>query len=291
MKRVLIFLATNLAIMVVLGLVVNLLGLNRFLSANGLNLTTLLGFAAVMGFGGSFISLWLSKPMAKWSTGAQVIEQPRNQSEAWLLDTVGRLARQAGLPMPEVAIYEGEPNAFATGPSRNNSLVAVSTGLLQSMTREEVEAVLAHEMAHVANGDMVTLTLIQGVVNTFVFFLARVVGYLVDSFLRKDEESSSPGIGYMVTVMVCDIVFGILASLIVMYFSRQREFRADAGAAQLLGNPQPMVAALQRLGNLSPEPLPANMASSGIAGGRGWMSAFASHPSIEERIAALQARR
>ncbi|HJW03011.1 MAG TPA: protease HtpX [Azospira sp.] len=291
MKRVLIFLATNLAIMVVLGLVVNLLGLNRFLTANGLNLTTLLGFAAVMGFGGSFISLWLSKPMAKWSTGAQVIERPANPTEAWLVDTVGRLARQAGLPMPEVAIYEGDPNAFATGPSRNNSLVAVSTGLLQSMTREEVEAVLAHEMAHVANGDMVTLTLIQGVVNTFVFFLARVVGYLVDSFLRKDEESSGPGIGYMVTVMVCDIVFGILASLIVMYFSRQREFRADAGAAQLLGNPRPMVAALQRLGNLSPEPLPANMASSGIAGGKGWMSAFASHPSIEERIAALQARR
>lgn len=291
MKRVLIFLATNLAIMVVLGLVVNLLGLNRFLTANGLNLTTLLGFAAVMGFGGSFISLWLSKPMAKWSTGAQVIEHPANPTEAWLVETVGRLARQAGLPMPEVAIYEGDPNAFATGPSRNNSLVAVSTGLLQSMNREEVEAVLAHEMAHVANGDMVTLTLIQGVVNTFVFFLARVVGYLVDSFLRKDEESSGPGIGYMVTVMVCDIVFGILASMIVMYFSRQREFRADAGAAQLLGNPRPMVAALQRLGNLSPEPLPANMASSGIAGGKGWMSAFASHPSIEERIAALQARR
>jgi heat shock protein HtpX len=292
MKRVLIFLATNLAIMVVLGLVVNLLGLNRFLTANGLNLPMLLGFAAVMGFGGSFISLWLSKPMAKWSTGAQVIEQPRNQTEAWLVDTVARLAKNAGLPMPEVAIYEGEANAFATGPSRNNSLVAVSTGLLQSMSKEEVEAVLAHEVAHVANGDMVTLTLIQGVVNTFVFFLARVVGYLVDSFLKKDnEESSGPGIGYMVTVVVCDIVFGILASMIVMYFSRQREFRADAGAAQLMGNnPRPMMAALQRLGGLSPEPLPSNMAASGIAGGKGWMSAFASHPSIEERIAALQQR-
>jgi len=292
MKRVLIFLATNLAIMVVLGLVINLLGLNRFLTANGLNLPMLLGFAAVMGFGGSFISLWLSKPMAKWSTGAQVIEQPRNQTEAWLVDTVARLAKNAGLPMPEVAIYEGEANAFATGPSRNNSLVAVSTGLLQSMSKEEVEAVLAHEVAHVANGDMVTLTLIQGVVNTFVFFLARVVGYLVDSFLKKDnEESSGPGIGYMVTVVVCDIVFGILASMIVMYFSRQREFRADAGAAQLMGNnPRPMMAALQRLGGLSPEPLPSNMAASGIAGGKGWMSAFASHPSIEERIAALQQR-
>jgi heat shock protein HtpX len=292
MKRVLIFLATNLAIMVVLGLVINLLGLNRFLTANGLNLPMLLGFAAAMGFGGSFISLWLSKPMAKWSTGAQVIEQPRNPTEAWLVDTVARLAKNAGLPMPEVAIYEGEANAFATGPSRNNSLVAVSTGLLQSMSREEVEAVLAHEVAHVANGDMVTLTLIQGVVNTFVFFLARVVGYLVDSFLRKDnEESSGPGLGYMVTVVVCDIVFGILASMIVMYFSRQREFRADAGAARLMGNnPRPMMAALQRLGGLSPEPLPANMAASGIAGGKGWMSLFSSHPPIEERIAALQQR-
>jgi len=292
MKRVLIFLATNLAIMVVLGLVINLLGLNRFLTANGLDLPMLLGFAAVMGFGGSFISLWLSKPMAKWSTGAQVIEQPRNPTEAWLVDTVARLAKNAGLPMPEVAIYEGEANAFATGPSRNNSLVAVSTGLLQSMSREEVEAVLAHEVAHVANGDMVTLTLIQGVVNTFVFFLARVVGYLVDSFLRKDnEESSGPGLGYMVTVVVCDIVFGILASMIVMYFSRQREFRADAGAARLMGNnPRPMMAALQRLGGLSPEPLPSNMAASGIAGGKGWMSLFSSHPPIEERIAALQQR-
>ena len=292
MKRVLIFLATNLAIMVVLGLVINLLGLNRFLTANGLDLPMLLGFAAVLGFGGSFISLWLSKPMAKWSTGAQVIEQPRNPTEAWLVDTVARLARNAGLPMPEVAIYEGEANAFATGPSRNNSLVAVSTGLLQSMSKEEVEAVLAHEVAHVANGDMVTLTLIQGVVNTFVFFLARVVGYLVDSFLRKDnEESSGPGLGYMVTVVVCDIVFGILASMIVMYFSRQREFRADAGAARLMGNnPRPMMAALPRLGGLSPAPQPANMAAARIAGGKGWMSLFSSHPPIEERIAALQQR-
>lgn len=292
MKRVLIFLATNLAIMVVLGVVVNLLGLNRFLTANGLDLPMLLGFAAVLGFGGSFISLWLSKPMAKWSTGARVIERPGNPTEAWLVETVGRLARNAGLPMPEVAIYEGEANAFATGPSRSNSLVAVSTGLLQSMSREEVEAVLAHEVAHVANGDMVTLTLIQGVVNTFVFFLARVVGYLVDSFLRRnDQESSGPGLGYMVTVVVCDIVFGILASMIVMYFSRQREFRADAGAARLMGgNPRPMMAALQRLGGLAPEPLPSNMAASGIAGGKSWMSLFASHPSIEERIAALQQR-
>jgi heat shock protein HtpX len=227
--------------------------------------------------------------MAKWTTGARVIEQPSNPTERWLVDTVRRLATKASLPMPEVAVYEGAPNAFATGPSKNNALVAVSTGLLQSMTEKEVEAVLAHEIAHVANGDMVTLTLIQGVVNTFVFFLARVVGYLVDSFLRRgDSQSSGPGIGYTITVVVCDIVFGILASIIVMYFSRQREFKADSGAAWLLGTPQPMISALQRLGGLHPEPLPANMASSGIAGGKGWMSLFSSHPSMEERIAALQ---
>ena len=193
--------------------------------------------------------------------------------------------------MPEVAINEGEPNAFPTGPSRNNSLVAVSTGLPQSMTPQEVEAVLAHEMSHVANGDMVTLTLIQGVVNTFVFFLARVVGYLVDNALRKDdEEAAGPGMAYMVTTFICDLVFGFLASFIVMYFSRVREFRADAGAARPMGPPQPMVAALQRLGGLQSESLPANMAASGIAGGRSWMSLLASHPSIEERIAALQSR-
>lgn len=291
MKRILIFLATNLAIMVMLGLVVNILGLNRFLTSAGLNLPMLLGFAAVMGFGGSFISLAMSKSMAKWSTGAQVIEQPANQTEAWLVEVVRRQAQAAGVAMPEVAIYEGEPNAFATGPSRNNSLVAVSTGLLQSMTPQEVEAVLAHEMSHVANGDMVTLTLIQGVVNTFVFFLARVVGYLVDNALRKDdEEAAGPGMAYMVTTFVCDLVFGFLASFIVMYFSRVREFRADAGAARLMGTPQPMVAALQRLGGMQSESLPANMAASGIAGGRSWMSLLASHPSIEERIAALQSR-
>jgi heat shock protein HtpX len=192
--------------------------------------------------------------------------------------------------MPEVAIYEGEPNAFATGPSKANSLVAVSTGLLQSMTEQEVEAVLAHEVAHIANGDMVTLTLIQGVVNTFVFFLARVVGYLVDSFLSRndDQESSGYGIGYMITVFVCEILFGFMASLIVFYFSRQREFRADSGAAHLLGSPQPMIAALRRLGGIDTAGLPQNMASSGIAGGRSWSALFATHPSVEERIAALQ---
>ena len=273
--------------MVILSIVVSVLGVNRYLTANGLNLGTLLVFSGIMGFGGAFISLAMSKTMAKWLTGARVIETPANSSEYWLVETVGRLARNAGLANPEVAIYEGEPNAFATGATRNNSLVAISTGLLQGMTREEAEAVLAHEVSHIANGDMVTLTLIQGVVNTFVFFLARVVGYLVDNFLRKDEESSGPGMAYSITVFACDIAFGILASMIVMYFSRQREFRADAGAAKLLGTPRPMIAALQRLGGMSPEPLPSNMATAGIAGKDGVMSLFASHPSIEERVAAL----
>lgn len=290
MKRVILLIATNIAVMVVLSIVASLLGLNRFMTGNSLNLGTLLGFAAVMGFGGAFISLMLSKTMAKWSTGARVIETPSNDTERWLVHTVQKLASRANLPMPEVAVYEGEPNAFATGPSKSNSLVAVSTGLLASMTEEEVEAVLAHEIAHIQNGDMVTLTLIQGVVNTFVFFLARVVGYLVDNFLRRnDEESSGPGIGYMVTVIVCEIVFGILASAIVMYFSRQREFRADAGAATLLGGARPMVNALRRLGGVAAGDLPQNMAASGISGGRGGLMAlFSSHPSIEERIGALE---
>lgn len=291
MKRVLLFLATNVAVMLVLSLVTSLLGVNRFLTANGLNLGMLLVFAGVIGFGGAFISLLMSKSMAKWSTGARVIEAPSSSTEVWLVDTVARLAERAGLPMPEVAIYDGEPNAFATGATKNSSLVAVSTGLLQGMTREEVEAVLAHEVAHIANGDMVTLTLIQGVVNTFVVFLSRVVGYAVDSFLRRnDEQSSGPGIGYMVTSMICEVVFGLLASIIVAWFSRQREFRADAGAAQLLRSPLPMQNALRRLGNMHTEPLPQSMAASGIAGGQGWMALFSSHPPLEERIAALGGR-
>ncbi len=292
MKRMILLIGTNIAIMLVLGIFVNVFGLNRFMTANGLNLPMLLMFAAVLGFGGAFISLAISKWMAKMSTGAQVIAQPRNEDERWLFDTVAKLAQRAQIAMPEVAIYEGEPNAFATGPSKNNSLVAVSTGLLYSMTHREIEAVLAHEVAHIKNGDMVTMTLIQGVVNTFVFFLARVVGYLVDSFLRRnDSESSGPGIGYMVTVVVCDIVFGILASVIVMYFSRQREFRADAGAAQLMGETAPMVDALRRLGGMQPNSLPSNMAASGISAKVGWSSLFSSHPAMADRIAALQAMR
>jgi len=290
MKRILLFLATNVAVMLVLSLTASLLGVNRFLTANGLNLGMLLVFAALMGFGGAFISLLISKPIAKWSTGARVIAQPANATERWLVDTVAAQAQRAGIGMPEVAVYEGAPNAFATGATKNSSLVAVSTGLLQSMTQEEVEAVLAHEVAHIANGDMVTLTLIQGVVNTFVIFLARIVGYFVDSMLRKnDNESSGPGIGYMVTVVVCEILFGILASIIVAWFSRQREFRADRGAAKIIGRPQPMIAALRRLGGLEEGALPKNMAVFGISG-KGALALFSSHPPIESRIAALQAQ-
>jgi heat shock protein HtpX len=287
MKRIFLFLATNLAIMLVLGVSASLLGVNRYLTANGLNLGALLGFAALMGFGGAFISLWMSKPIAKWSTGARVIAQPSNATEVWLMNTVAGQAQRAGIAMPEVAIYEGAPNAFATGATKNSSLVAVSTGLLQSMTHEEVEGVLAHEVAHIANGDMVTLTLIQGVVNTFVVFLARVVAYAVDSFLRRDEESSGPGIAFTVTSVICDLLFGLLASIIVAWFSRQREFRADRGSAQIIGTPRPMIAALRRLGGIEQGDLPRNMAASGIAGG-GMLSLFSTHPSCEERIAALQ---
>lgn len=291
MKRILLLVGTNLAIMVVLSIVASLTGANRFLAANGLDLGRLLVFAAIMGFGGAFLSLWMSKTIAKWSTGAHVIESPNSSTELWLFDTVRRFSEKAGLPMPEVAIYEGEPNAFATGASRNNSLVAVSTGLLQTMSREEAEAVIAHEVAHIANGDMVTMTLIQGVMNTFVFFLARVVGYLVDSFLRRgDQESSGPGVGYMVTVVVCDIVFGILASIVVMWFSRQREFRADRGGASLAGRGA-MIAALERLASVHGQPLPDKMAAFGINGGtpQGWKRLFMTHPPLAERIAALRA--
>jgi heat shock protein HtpX len=288
MKRIFLFVLTNLAVMVVLGVVASLLGVNRFLTANGLNLSALLGFSLIMGFGGAIISLLMSKPMAKWSTGAQVITTPQNQDEAWIVDTVRRLSEKAGIGMPEVAIYEGEPNAFATGAFRNSALVAVSTGLLQGMTREEVEAVLGHEIAHIANGDMVTLTLIQGVLNTFVVFLSRVVGYLVDSALRKnDEENTGPGMGYYITSIVLDIVLGFVASMIVAWFSRQREFRADAGSAQLLGRKQPMVNALGRLGQMQAGALPSSVAAMGITGDLGKL--FASHPPLEERIAALQA--
>ena len=288
MKRIILFVATNLAIVVVLGIVASLLGVNRFLTANGLNLGALLGFALIMGFGGAFISLLLSKPIAKWSAGVQLITQPRNADEAWIVDTVRRFADKAGIGMPEVGIFEGEPNAFATGAFKNNALVAVSTGLLQGMTREEVEAVIGHEVAHIANGDMVTMALIQGVMNTFVVFLSRVIGYAVDSFLRRnDSENTGPGIGYWVTTIVLDIVLGFLAAIIVAWFSRQREFRADRGAADLMGRKQPMVNALARLGGMVPGALPQGLQAMGITSGVGKL--FSSHPPIEERIAALQA--
>ena len=288
MKRIVLFILTNLAVLVVLSVVLKLLGLDQAMySQTGLDYGALLAFSAVVGFTGSIISLLMSKTIAKWSTGAHVIEQPRNEAEAWLVETVRRLADKAGVRMPEVAIYDGEPNAFATGAFKNSALVAVSTGLLQSMNKEEVEAVLGHELAHVANGDMVTLTLIQGVVNTFVVFLARVVGYFVDKTVFRTERGIGPG--YYVTVIVCEIVFGILASVIVAYFSRRREFRADAGSAKFLGSPTPMVHALARLGGLEPGNLPPSIAASGITGGRsGLMALLASHPPIEERIAALQ---
>jgi heat shock protein HtpX len=287
MKRIVLFVLTNLAVVVVLGIVASLLGVNRYLTANGLNLGALLGFALIMGFGGAIISLLISKPVAKWSSGVRIINQPGSADEAWIVQTVQKFANQAGIGMPEVGIFEGAPNAFATGAFKNSALVAVSTGLLQGMTRDEVEAVIGHEVAHIANGDMVTMTLIQGVMNTFVVFLSRVIGYAVDSFLRKNDDShSGPGIGYWVTTIVLDIVLGFAAALVVAWFSRQREFRADAGAAQLMGRRQPMINALARLGGMEPGELPKSVAAMGITGGIGKL--FSTHPPIEERIAALQ---
>lgn len=287
MKRILLFVLTNLAVVLVLGVVASLLGVNRYLTGNGLNLGALLGFALVMGFGGAFISLLISKPMAKWSAGVRVIDGSGSPDERWIVETVRKLASQAGIGMPEVGIFDGAPNAFATGAFKNSALVAVSTGLLQGMTREEVEAVIGHEVAHIANGDMVTMTLIQGVMNTFVVFLSRVIGYAVDSALRKNNDSQTgPGMGYYVTTIVLDIALGFVAAIIVAWFSRQREFRADAGAARLMGRRQPMIAALARLGGMQPAQLPKSMAALGIAGGIGqW---FSTHPPLEARIAALQ---
>ncbi len=288
MKRIFLFLATNLAVVLLLSIIASVLGVDRFLTQSGLDLESLLWFSLLMGFGGSFISLLISKQIALWSTGAHVITSPEGAHEQWLVATVRRLADKAGIGMPEVAVYQGEPNAFATGAFKNSSLVAVSTGLLESMSREEVEAVLGHEITHVANGDMVTLTLIQGVLNTFVFFLSRVVGFIVDKAVFRTERGI--GLGYYVTVMACQIVFGILASIIVFWFSRQREFRADAGSAQLLGTPRPMIGALTRLGSMQPGALPQSIATAGVNGSRGWAALFSSHPPIEERIAALQGR-
>ncbi len=286
MKRIFLFLLTNVAVVAVLGVVASLLGVNRYLEPNGLNLGALLGFALVIGFGGAIISLLISKPMAKWTAGLQMIDQPSNADEQWIVDTVRQFANRAGIGMPEVGIFEGAPNAFATGAFKNSALVAVSTGLLQGMTREEVEAVIGHEVAHIANGDMVTMTLIQGVMNTFVVFLSRVIGYAVDGFLRRDSNSSGPGIGFMITTFVLDMLLGFVAAMIVAWFSRHREFRADAGSAQLMGDRKPMMHALARLGGMQPGQLPQSVEAFGITGNIGKL--FATHPPLEERIAALQ---
>jgi len=288
MKRIVLFVLTNLAVMLVLGITASLLGVNRFLTANGLNLGMLLAFAALMGFGGAIISLLISKPMAKWTTRAVIINNSADPTHRWIVSTVERFSQKAGIGMPEVALYEGEPNAFATGAFKNSALVAVSTGLLQNMTKEEVEAVIGHEVAHVANGDMITMTLIQGVMNTFVVFLSRVIGYFVDRVILKNDRDGL-GIGYYVTTIVLDIVLGVLAAIVVAWFSRQREYRADADAARLMGRKQPMINALARLGGLEPGALPQTVQNMGISSKpSGLMALFSSHPPIEERIRALQ---
>ncbi|MFV0680852.1 protease HtpX [Ottowia sp.] len=286
MTRILLFVLTNVAVMAVVGLISSLFGLGRY---TGTNTVQLMVFSLVVGFTGAIISLLMSKTAAKMSMGLKIINQPSNADEVWIVETVRKFADQAGIGMPEVGIYEGEANAFATGAFKNSALVAVSTGLLRGMTREEVEAVIGHEIAHVANGDMVTMALIQGVMNTFVVFASRVIGSLVDGFLRRDSDSSGPGIGYYVTTIVLDILFGFLAGIVVAWFSRQREFRADRDSARLMGQPQSMINALARLGGLHAEgqQMPQNLQSMAIAGSIGKL--FATHPPMEERIAALKA--
>ena len=291
-KRIGLFILTNLAILVMMSIILNLVsfffGINfSQIAGSNQNLVSLFIFAAIVGFSGSIISLFMSKTMAKHSMGVQMIDvnNPRNEVERWLVRTIAKLAQIKGVEMPEVGIYSGEPNAFATGPSKNNSLVAVSDGLLASMNKEEVEAVLAHEMSHVANGDMVTMTLMQGVINTFVVFLSRIIGNLVDRVILRNEDDA-PGAGYYITSLVLDIVLGMLGSMLVAAFSRYREYRADAGAADALGSPAPMINALARLGGQSATELPGNVKGFGISGGMG--SLFASHPPIEDRIKALR---
>jgi heat shock protein HtpX len=288
MKRIVLFVLTNVAVLAVLTIVLRVLGLDQVTAEQGIAVGPLLAFSAVVGFTGAIISLLMSKKMAKWSTGAQVVDGSESSDHAWLLQTVRGLAQKAGIGMPEVAVYEGEPNAFATGAFKNSALVAVSTGLLQSMNREEVGAVLGHEVAHVANGDMVTMTLIQGVVNTFVVFLSRIVGTIVDRTVFRTERGTGPG--YFITVIVCQILFGLLASIIVAWFSRQREFRADRGSADYLGSPQPMINALARLGGQEPGALPQSIKAMGINDRPGFMALFSTHPPMEQRIAALRAR-
>jgi heat shock protein HtpX len=287
MKRVLLLIATNVAVMLVLSIVVSVLGLDQWLAAEGINYSALLWFSAIFGFGGAFISLLISKWIAKMSVGAQTIDGSEGTTQYWLVETVHKLADAAGIGRPEVAVYEGPANAFATGAFRNSALVAVSTGLVDAMSKEEVEAVLGHEVSHVANGDMVTLTLIQGVLNTFVFFLSRVVGFVVDKAVFRTERGVGPG--FYITMIVSQIVFGIIASAIVAWFSRQREFRADRGSANLLRTPRPMIAALTRLGSLQTGGLPDSVKAFGISSESKLSQLFATHPPIQARIAALQA--
>jgi heat shock protein HtpX len=291
MKRIFLLVATNVAILLVLSVTLRLFGVDRILDEQGvgLDLNALLIFSAVLGFSGSLISLALSKFIAKRMMGVRVIDQPRDANEAWLVETVRRQAAAAGIGMPEVGVFDApDMNAFATGPRKNNALVAVSTGLLRGMSRREAEAVLGHEVSHVANGDMVTLTLIQGVVNTFVIFLSRVIGYVIDRVVFKTERGHGPA--FLITVIIAQLVLGILASMIVMWFSRQREFRADAGGAKLEGRDS-MIGALERLRQQHPQPLPDQMAAFGISGalGQGLKRLFMTHPPLEERIAALRA--
>ena len=293
MKRIFLFILTNIAVLAVISITLRLLGVDRWLDASGgINFSALLAMSAVIGFSGAIISLFMSKWMAKQSVGAQVITNPFDPTERWLVETVRRQAQAAGIGMPEVAIYDApDVNAFATGWNRNNALVAVSTGLLNSMSRDEAEAVLAHEVSHVANGDMVTLTLIQGVVNTFVVFFAKLFGYFVDRVLLKNDGRDGPGIGAFVAEIVAQLVLGVLASMIVMWFSRQREFRADAGGASLAGR-QKMIAALERLkANHEQTALPQQMAASGISGGSAMSRLFMTHPPLDERIEALRTAR
>ncbi len=294
MMRIILFLATNMAVLLVASVTLNLLGVEHYLSGTGLNLTSLLIFCAVFGFAGSIISLLMSKWMAKRSTGTQLITQPRSEEERWLLETVAELSEKAGIKMPEVGVFPAQQaNAFATGWNRNDALVAVSAGLMQRFRPEEIRAVLAHEIGHVANGDMVTLALVQGVVNTFVMFFARIIGYAVDSFLRRDEEGGGVGIGFYITTFVFEIIFGILASTIVAWFSRRREYRADEAGASL-ASPHAMIGALQRLKAESgiPDQMPSQMTAFGINSHlkQGLMALFASHPPLDDRIAALKQR-
>ncbi|MFT5446700.1 MAG: heat shock protein HtpX [Gammaproteobacteria bacterium] len=288
MKRIFLFLATNAAVLVVISIVLHVFGVNQYLTGTGIDYQKLLVFSAIVGFTGSIFSLLISKPMAKMSTGAKVIDGTEGAEQRWLVQTVHQLADRAGIGHPDVAMYEGAANAFATGAFKNNALVAVSSGLLRSMSRDEVEAVLGHEVAHIANGDMVTLTLIQGVLNTFVVFLSRVVGHFLDRAVFRSNRGNGPG--YFITVIILQVVFSIFASMIVAWFSRRREFRADAGSAQLLNSPGPMISALTRLGGLEPGELPESVQTSGITNRAGFMALFSTHPPIEQRIAALRKR-